>query len=249
MRIYHFSLIFIILAVAVVSLCENRLAVSDKAMSSLMRLDTALDRACDAAAGVLAGEDESDEALAQRAEEAFVKSLCAYYGIDPGLPDTGYMIDKAPVYAITGEEGALIGYLTQENGRLVRRFTERISYADKDLRTIMEEYCNRYDSITEKEGVYYRFDLPDEDTGLFGRNSKGTGFAVLYRGEDGYSFAYSVLKERKCYYINLYGDGYSSPKYYHSDGCGFLNGECTEHNSMKECALMGAYPCPVCVTP
>ena len=247
MRIYHFSLIFIILAIAVVSLCENRLAASDKAMSSQLRLDTALDRACDAAAAILAGEDESPEMIARKAEESFVKSLCAYYGIDPGLPDTENMINKAPVYAITGDEGAFIGYLTRENGKLVRRFTERMSYKDNNLRLIMEEYCNRYDSITEKEGVYYRFDLPDDDAGLFGRNAKSTGFAVLFRGAEGYSFAYSVLEAPECYYINLSGDGYSSVKYYHSEGCVYLNEDCTEYNSGKECALSGAYPCPACI--
>ncbi len=253
MKIHHFTIIFIILALAAISMCESRIALTDAQKRNSDRYDIAFDRACDAAAAVLRGRgEELSNDLIRDAEAQFSRSLCTYFGISVFSQEGRMLLQKVPVIAITCTDGIYIGYCRNENGQIVRKWTEKIQYSLVSQEEIFEDYFTGLDINENADGQALKIEFPDGDLGMFQRNARETGFTAFYSksgypGQRGfYTYAASVSKISEHYYINISGTGYSSPLYYHIYSCEFKNKECMEMNSREECAGYGAFCCPVC---
>ena len=253
MKIYHFTLLFILLTISMASICESRIAFTDKRKQDADRYDAAFDRACDAAAAVLrAGGEELSEDMIREAQAKFGNALCTYFGIDVFSQEGRILLQKVPVIAITVPDGIYVGYIADENGTAVRKWTGKILYSQSSPEQIFENYFVKTDLNYNTNGRKLRLALPDEDMGMFARNAQEVGFVAFYKGfsgmgQDGlYTYASSVSRIADHYYINISGSGYASPMYYHTDGCQYKNEECMELNSRKECAEFGAFCCPAC---
>lgn len=254
MRLYHFTLIFSVLALSAAIVCENRLELSSADFDNTGKTDTAFDRACDAAALALRGMgEELSRQVIVNAETQFINSLCAYFGINAFSPEGRQLMLKIPVIAVTVHDGMYVGFLSDENGTVVRRWTSKTAYEDKSPEEILEEYCMRRTAGADPQTTSYRFELPADDEGMFQRNLHETGFAAFYRSPVKerssyvqYTYASSVSKTATHFYINISGTGLGSPVYYHLKDCSYRNEECMEFNSREECARFGAFICPVC---
>lgn len=252
MKIYHFTLIFAILALSVMSVCESSFSLSSFGDDNRKTLDTAFDRACDTAALTLRGygEELSDE-LILRAQTQFINSLCTYYGINAFSQEGRTLAKRISILAVTCPDGMYVGYIDSGSGSAVRKWTEKIFYTERSPAEILEEYCYKTEIGSVPDPMALRFELPQSDDGLFQRGLKEIGFAAYYRkpvsgrGAD-YTFASSVSKPADAYYINLRGTGYGSTRYYHIGSCIYKSDECMEFDSREECAGYGAFCCPVC---
>ena len=253
MRIYHFTIVFAILALAAGILCESRIASSDAEKRVSERYDIAFDRACDAAASVLRGRgEELTESVIYDARIQFTNSLCAYFGISAFSAEGRMLLQKVPVIAVTCPDGIYVGYIADESGHAVRKWTEKLLYSQISQEDIFEMFFRDKDINKSLTGRALKIELPDDDMGMFGRNAHETGFAAFYvkpgNSDDSgiYTYAASVSKIPKHYYINIGGDGYASGRYYHTESCRYKSEECMELNSRKECAEYGAFCCPEC---
>lgn len=254
MKLYHFTLVFVIVALAAMSVCENRIALSDAYSSNIGRLDIALDRACDAAALILRepGEYLNEETI-RAAESGFSDSLCSFFGINAFSVEGRDLLRRIPVIAITLPEGMYVGYLAGAESVVRRIWTDMLLYSEYTPEEIIETYCFGRDLNRNMNGMSQAVELPVDDMGMFQRNAKKMGFMAFYIRYTGnvsmrpeYSFASSVSRIADSFYINLSGSGYSSQMYYHVKGCRYLNDDCMEMNSRTECAEHGAYCCPEC---
>ncbi len=248
MKIYHFTLFFCMIAVTVFAVTTNRLAMKNDLDRTGITLDEAIDRACDAAAQMLRENgDVLTKAAAERAEKSFFASLCGYFDTDMTTQQAVQITSSFPVLAITCPDGCYVGYLTDPGGRLVRVWTEKISYYDCDPEDILMNYCNK--AVTGCDnGRIYSFLLPAGDKGMFERNAHDYGFSAFFADNAAgrISYALSITRLSKKYYINLEGEGYASRRFYHVMGCDCLHEEAEEYDSVRECALAGAYVCPHC---
>ena len=253
MKIHHFTIIFSILALSAVSLCESYIEASDSRKLGSQRYDIAFDRACDAATAVLRGEGEylTDEMI-RNAEAVFGNSLCAYFGVSAFSQEGRMLLQKVPVIAVTCPDGIYVGYLFDENGTVIRRWTQKLLYSQISQEKIFEDYFLEPDLNKDVNGRALKPEFPDDDLGLFQRNAHEIGFTAFYRSPvqtgtgASYTYASSVSEITGHYYVNISGTGYSSGMYYHLDGCKYKNSECMEFNSRRECAENGAFCCPEC---
>ena len=253
MKIHHFAIIFVILALAAISVCESRIALTDAQKRNTDRYDIAFDRACDTAAEVLRGRgEELSDSLIRDAAARFNNSLCTYFGVSAFSQEGRMLLQKVPVIAITCTDGIYIGYCDNENGQIVRKWTDKISYSQIDQEKIFEDFFPASDISGNSDGRALRIELPEGDLGMFQRNVRDIGFTAFYLSHGymdqggSYTYASSVSKIPDHYYINISGTGYSSPLYYHIDSCRFKSEECIEMNSREECAEYGAFCCPEC---
>ena len=110
-----------IFSLAVMSVCESRISLSDYEINTGITWDYAFDRACDAAAVRLrsAGEELTYEVILE-AEKQFCDSLAGYFGTGVSGPGAIRLTEKIPVIFITCEEGYFIGYLSEHDGKYNR---------------------------------------------------------------------------------------------------------------------------------
>ena len=115
----------------------------------------------------------------------------------------------------------------------------------------MEYYINHHNRIARDYGISYQFflpDIPDED---WARTISDVSFMVVFQGYpyesvNGYynrveTSAARILK-KKYYYITRN----SGVLYYHEASCSKVTDKTVPYESAKECAHLGAYPCPEC---
>ena len=182
MRIYHFTLVFSIFALALIMVCENRISLTDAEFSNLRRLDIALDRACDTAALALRDSaEELDTDAVRLAESRFADSLCSFFGTDAFSVEGRALLDRIPVTAITVTDGIYVGYMTDEEGMLKRKWTDKLLFSENTYEDIIRRYC--FESDINKNmnmGLSLDIELPEDDMGMFQRNANGTGFAAFY---------------------------------------------------------------------
>lgn len=116
--------------------------------------------------------------------------------------------------------------------------------------------CSEHNRVASELGIEYDFTIPETDGGIYLRTAAGTGFAAFFQGYpirqssdevySGYSFAGAGVTPKEMFFINIEGEGYSSPQYSHIAGCPYLSDWSVMYTTGKECALAGARECPEC---
>ncbi len=262
MRIYHFTIFFAIFAVMMLSCAGSVIEERMRSREDIRFLDNSLDEASQNAAKILAGARGGDIcSVRDLAVEAFYESLTASLGQTAATPAVNRIRLFVPVILISDGECIYVCYddlRTGEGGAcgFVRCWSEKIDASAQDLSGCLEHYCNLHNEIAKRAGLTYEFNIPDEDGGVFVRGG-GTGFYVLFQGYpvdlsertvyNRFSFAGTGLIETEQFFINLSGEGFASPMYFHEEGCRYRSEESIMFETRKECALNGAFECPECM--
>lgn len=154
-----------------------------------------------------------------------------YMDIAGSFPDVDYLHDSEKFDAV--RRSAIIRLLTKD----------------------MNHAVNSHNTIADRYGITYQFELPEIEKSDWNRTFDDTGMMVIFQGypvrgtEGAYYNQYAVgsarIKKRKMFYIAKDADGTS---YYHRDSCPDVKEEDKTHvySSMKECARAGAYPADCC---
>lgn len=265
MRIYHFTLIFAVFAVLM--LFTANLMISGQYEDSYEEriVDEAFDRAADAAAAILAeAGTDGITGVMDAAAETFYASLASSFAIAGIGTATENLRMYVPVIAVTDGDGIYIRYKAYENGpkgeTLTERWSDRISAKECELERSLRAYCEAHNEVAARAGIKYTFSIPDSDDGLLLRGALGTGFYCIMQGYpltgvdrngrlkrfNRYSFAGAGIALKERYFINLSGSGYASEMYFHRENCRFRANESISYNTRQECAIAGAYECPIC---
>ena len=262
MRIYHFTLIFAVFAVMMLSMAAFSI---EEALDDDMRrenLGLLLDRASESAADILKEAHVSGVyGLRDLAVDAFYDSLAAGLGLADGTPARTMLRLYVPVIVVTDGDVMYVCYDEYESapngyGVLERKWSDAIDRDASALEETLEYYCCRHNIVAERAGITYSFNIPETEGGMYLRSGEGAGFFVLFQGypserADGKtynfsSFAGTGIDDADRFFINVEGEGYASERFFHREGCGFLSEESIMFGSKKKCALYGAYECPEC---
>ena len=239
MRIYHFTLIFAVLAVMMLSMTAFSLCESFEEEQWMSNMDLVIDKASESAANVLKEAYSSGVAgVRDLAVDAFYASLSAGLGLADGTPALTLLRMYVPFIAVTDGDILWVcydDYETADDGtvRLLRKWSDPIVSDSDGLEKSLEYYCNKHNEIAQRAGVVYRFSIPDTEGGLYLRSGEGVGFFVLFQGYPsersggrvytGFSFAGTGIDDADMFFINLYGEGYASERFFHRKGCIYLS--------------------------
>ena len=262
MKIYHFTLIFAVFAVMMLSMTAFSLSESFDEEQGRSNLDLVLDRASESAADVLKEAHSSGIAgVRDVAVDAFYASLSAGLGLSDGTPALTLLRMYVPVIAVTDGDVLYFcydEYETDDGGtaRLVRRWSDQVAANDDGLEKCLGYYCNKHNEVAQRAGIVYSFSIPETEGGLYLRSGEGAGFFALFQGYPsersdgrvftGFSFAGTGIDDADMFFINLHGDGFASERFFHRKGCKYLSEVSIMFGSKKKCAGYGAFECPEC---
>ena len=262
MRIYHFTLIFAVFAVMMLSMAAFSIEEALDDDRRRENLDLLLDRASESAAEILKEAHVSGVyGLRDLAVDVFYDSLAAGLGLPDGTPARTMLRIYVPVIVVTDGDAMFVCYDDYESAPdghevLARKWSDAIDRDASSLEETLEYYCGRHNEVAERAGITYGFNTPEAEGGLYLRSGAGAGFFVLFQGypsemADGKtyncsSFAGTGIDDADRFFINLRGEGYASERFFHREGCRLLSEESIMFGSKKKCALYGAYECPEC---
>lgn len=115
----------------------------------------------------------------------------------------------------------------------------------------MEYYINQHNRIAHDYGISYQFFLPEITDEDWSRSISDVSFMVLFQGypyesvDGSYNrveiSAARILKKKYYYITKIEG-----VLYYHEESCNKVTDRSVPHETARECAGLGAYPCPDC---
>lgn len=159
MRLHHFTLVFAIVAIAIMA----TLTLSTKELSSVYEqktwLDHAFDQAIDAAAGALVELDSGNELVLHKEEaiECFFQALYAGMGILDNPEQQEQLQAYVPLFAIIANDGCYL-YVsdTYEAGGytyVTQRWSERVPYQYEDEDFVYNFTLGNSISLYDKNGL------------------------------------------------------------------------------------------------
>lgn len=260
MKIYHFTIVFAVFAAMMLMVMNTIVNEYSYKRTDTAFLDEACDRAADAGASILSRAGNTGVyGVREAAVNAFYESLAASLSIAGYAGSRANLRMYIPLIIVAYRDAVYVcydNYVPDDSGAasLVRQWSENL--IGRDVEEILQYYCDIHNTVATRAGIRYEFTLPKDDGGMFLRGNEGTGFYVMMQGypiqgtaSDTYnrfSFAGTGLDISEKYYINLTGNGYSSPLYFHRENCMYRAGESTVYTERRDCALAGAYECPKC---
>lgn len=112
-------------------------------------------------------------------------------------------------------------------------------------------YVNMHNRLAHDYGITYQFYVPSVSDEDWNRTIDGIGMFIFfqgypYRGTNGYfnrmEVAAAQLHKEDYYYINTE----AGRNYYHRHWCTKVYSKSRPYETARECADLGAYPCPIC---
>ncbi|HEY8499472.1 MAG TPA: hypothetical protein VIL89_02545 [Clostridia bacterium] len=132
-------------------------------------------------------------------------------------------------------------------------------FDDVRKRTIVESIkndvnaaINKHNKYAVRFGITYNFSPPSISDGDWQRNIEDVGFLAFFQGlpiglngqrYNSFALGAARIVRKSIYYIEK---GANDLFYYHRDKCQVLTERNKPYDSREECALDGAFPCPVC---
>lgn len=253
MKLYHYSLVFMIIALPLLVSVWCKSTEIGEIGRYCRETEAALDKAVNAAAKrlkeknelilPLAGTDINRSALQNSLDEiadCFFTALAASFGnIGDGAVRAG-LERYVPVMAVTLPQGIYV------------RCEEEFAGEDGSVSLIKRWTGPFYGEIADV--LDSRFDFSESDR-TYTKKMSGSGVAVIFsdyripgtdRSYTCLSLAGTGIEIKEMLYINQEGENYASNRYYHRESCEYRKEYSSCLHSAKECAYLGANPCPYC---
>ncbi len=262
MKLYHFSLCFLIVAAIALEICYAKVTEEKRLLEDKTFFNHTVSKAVDSSAKILAGAGPGGiEVCRDAAYEAFVNTIAAEMDIMGNPQASEELSFYIPVFAVMDENEIFINYCEMEDKKDLsdkcsrRTWADPISRDDVAVEKALQHYCNDHNKIAEAFGIDYVFSMPTEEGRHFVRSSEGLLVFALFQGYpigtvSGHHynrFAYSGcgIKLQNKYYVDL--DENKSKLIFHAEGCSYLSDISEVYYSRKEAAMRGAYECSYCL--
>ena len=122
----------------------------------------------------------------------------------------------------------------------------------ESIRNDVNTAINKHNKYAARFGITYNFSPPSISDGDWHRNIEDVGFLAFFQGfpiglngQRYNSFALGAARvvRKSSYYIEKNANDLF---YYHREKCPVLTERSKPYDSREECAIEGAFPCPVC---
>lgn len=194
--------------------------------------------------------DYNDGQLEYRFTNTTEVTVYDHMGIFPDSGGTaGYRLDVEHIDAfryceILGErcpDSILLdaeSFIQKRDEVIVRKIEEQLNF-----------YCSMNNRIARDNGIEYEFSLPSTDGTLFLRTSRHVSLLAVFQGYpyfgqgnvyNRFCISNAQLRETTAFYLE------PGERTYHRYGCSLRSDNSEVYYSKMDCALQGAFECPLC---
>jgi hypothetical protein len=122
----------------------------------------------------------------------------------------------------------------------------------ESIRNDVNRAINKHNKYAARFGITYNFSPPSISDGDWYRNIEDVGFIAFFQGipiglngqrYNSFALGAARIVRKSSYYIEKSANDLF---YYHREKCRILTEKNKPYDSCEECALEGAFPCPIC---
>ncbi len=122
----------------------------------------------------------------------------------------------------------------------------------ESIRNDVNRAINKHNKYAARFGITYNFSPPSISDGDWYRNIEDIGFLAFFQGipiglngqrYNSFALGAARIVRKSSYYIEKSANDLF---YYHREKCRILTEKNKPYDSCEECALEGAFPCPIC---
>jgi len=122
----------------------------------------------------------------------------------------------------------------------------------ESIKSDVNTAINKHNRFAARYGITYSFSPPSISDGDWHRNIEDVGFLAFFQGipiglngqrYNSFALGAARIVRKSSYYIQK---STNDLFYYHREKCPMLTERNKPYDSCEECALEGAFPCPVC---